>query len=112
MSDHQFVLMWDMYGLEYCEDITEIEQQVVWHKLKNPDTASPARVPNLLHLQLRARYNSQRHYEIYLVTAQAGVTKDQIISMFEDNPQAAAELIRKHGYCYHDDRPSHAIKIT
>lgn len=112
MSDHQFVLMWDMYGLEYCEDLTAVDQQVMWDKLKDPDSMSRARVPNLLHLELRARFNSHRHYEIWVVVAQAGITKDQIITMFEENPQKAAELIRAHGHCFHDDRPKDKIKIT
>ena len=111
MIEHQFVLMWDMYGLEYCEDLTAANQQVVWDKLRDPESQSRARIPNLLHLELRARYNSHRHYEIWTVFADPGITKTDIVRMFEENPQGAAELVRAHGHCFHDDRPQGEIKI-
>ena len=70
MNEHQFLIMWDMYGLEYCEDLTAIGQQVAWARLK--DEIAQVYVPNLMHLRLRAQYNPQRCYEIYVITAESG----------------------------------------
>ena len=65
-----------------------------------------------MHLELRARYNSQRHYEIYIFNAQEGITKEDIQDMFDADPQTAADLIRKHGHRYYSDRrDEHEIAI-
>ena len=63
-----------------------------------------ATVTNLNHLMLRARYNPQRHYEIYQVQATDGITADDIRDMFEASPQTAADTIRRLGHCYFSDR--------
>lgn len=102
MSTHQFIVMWDMYGLEYCEDVTAAQQLKTWNVLQGKP--SDVRIPNLLHLRLRAQINSQRHYEIYLIDAESGITAADITTMFESDPQQAADIIRQQGYCYHDGR--------
>lgn len=99
--NHQFVVMWCCEGLEYVEDLTEIEHDITWAALQGK-TAKP--LPNLNHLTLRARYNSQRHYEIYFVEAVDGISKDDIAEMFEANPQYAAETIRRLGQKFYSDR--------
>jgi hypothetical protein len=99
--NHQFVIVWDCNGLEYIEDLTEIEHNITWSALQGK-TAKP--MPNLNHLTLRARYNSQRHYEIYIIEATEGITKDDIAIMFEENPQQAADTIRRLGKKLYSDR--------
>lgn len=66
--------------------------------------AEPPRPPNIMHWQLRARYNTQRHYEIYIITAAPGIDCDDIRAMFEANPQTAADTIRRIGHEYYSDR--------
>jgi len=100
--NHQFVVVWDNTGLEYVGDITLDEQQRTWSALKGE--ALKYTIPNLNHLVLRARYNSQRHYEIYIVTATDGITADDIEHMFETNPQMSADTIRRIGQCLYSDR--------
>jgi hypothetical protein len=75
----------------------------MWQKLKGEQVSESA-VPNYNHLLLRARFNSQRHYEIYSVEATDGITADDIREMFEANPQSAADTIRRRGHCLHSDR--------
>jgi hypothetical protein len=99
---HQFVVMWDQEGLEYIGDYTEYAQAKTWAVLSN--TECPATFPNLMHLELRARYNSQRHYEIYIVGADESVSVADLKLMFESDPQTAADLIRKRGHCVYSDR--------
>ena len=94
--NHQFLVMWDCNGLEVVADITEDEQTRVWAALKGQTVQS--QLPNLNHLMLRARYNSQRNYEIYIVEATEGITAKDIEDMFEASPQAGADVIRRLGH--------------
>ena len=100
--NHQFVVVWDNTGLEYIGDITLDEQQRTWSALKGEPLKYT--IPNLGHPMLRARYNTQRHYEIYIVTATDGITAEDIREMFEANPQMSADTIRRLGQCVHSDR--------
>ena len=100
---HQFLIMWDQLGLECCIDVTEDQQRRMWQKLKG-EPVSESAIPNYQHLLLRARVNSQRHYEIYSVEATDGITAEDIREMFEASPQSAADTIRRLGHCMHSDR--------
>ena len=100
---HQFLIMWCNEGLECCIDVTEDQQRRMWQKLKGEQVSESA-IPNYQHLLLRARFNSQRHYEIYSVEATDGITADDICEMFEADPQTAADTIRRLGHCLHSDR--------
>ena len=95
--------MWCNEGLECCIDITEDQQQRMWERLKGQPLRETA-IPNYNHLLLRARVNSQRHYEVYSVEATDGITAEDIREMFEASPQTAADTIRRLGHCMHSDR--------
>ena len=100
--EHQFLVMWDCNGLECVADYTEYSQAQVWAGLKGE--AGPRMFPNLEHLKLRARMNSQRNYEIYAITAVDGITEQDIREMFEANPQGAADTIRRLGQVLYSNR--------
>jgi hypothetical protein len=57
-----------------------------------------------MHWRLRAQFNTQRHYEIYVFNATKGITKDDIVEMFEASPQTAADTIREIGTVFYSDR--------
>ena len=101
--NHQFIVSWDCNGLEVCCDVTAAQQRAVWEQLKG-ELPSESGIPSLGHLKLRAQYNPQRHYEIYIVDAVEGITAEDIRYMFEENPQYAADTIRRIGTCFHSDR--------
>jgi hypothetical protein len=101
--NHQFIVMWDCNGLEVCCDITEAQQRAVWEQLQG-QFPSESGIPSLGHLKLRAQYNPQRHYEIYIVEATEGITADVIREMFEQSPQTAADTIRRLGTVFYSDR--------
>jgi len=109
MSKHQFIVMWDCTGLEYVGDVTAEKQNQVWSALL--DTKPVKTIPNIMHLKLRAQFNTQRHYEIYFIDAEDGITADDIRDMFENSPQTAADTIRSIGHCFHSDRASTKIAI-
>ena len=71
--------------------------------LKNENNSS--RLQHIVSsIMLRARVNSQRHYEIYTVTMDGSITEDDVRDMFKDNPQAMADLIRVRGNKMYSDR--------
>jgi len=100
--EHQFVVMWDNTGLEFVGDYTDYAQDRMWAELqgKRPEKT----FVNLMHLKLRAQFNSHRHYEIYLINAAEGIGAEDIRAMFDADPQTAADIIREKGLRYYSDR--------
>jgi hypothetical protein len=89
--NHHFVVMWDNTGLEYIGDITADETNRSWSALKGKVVGSA--LPNLNHMILRARYNPQRHYEIYQVEATDGITADDIQPRTQSADLVTATLV-------------------
>jgi hypothetical protein len=104
----QFAIMWDCNGLEAVARVPN-PADTTFALLKGTE---PPKLPNLLHWELRARYNSQRHYEIYVITAQPGITEEDIREMFENNPQSAADTVRRIGHKFYSDRETKERAIT
>lgn len=96
----QFVVMWDCNGLEAVARVPD-PADTTFALLKG---AEPPKPPNILHWQLRARYNTQRHYEIYVITATPGIGEQDIRDMFELDPQSAADTMRRIGHKFYSDR--------
>ena len=103
-----FAIMWDCNGLEAVVQVPE-PADITFAVLANKPRPE---MPNLNHWELRARYNSQRHYEIYLISAQPGISKDDICNMFKADPQTAANTIRRIGQKYYSDRETKERAIT
>jgi len=102
-----FLVSWDNLGVEYLEDITkyhpaEWAKQHLLNAIKDstsmPDNPLSARVTAMT---LRARYNSQRHYELYVFTATDSLSFDDVKAWGESDPQGFADFVRKN----------HALKI-
>ncbi len=89
-----FAVMWDCHGLEAVARVPH-ESDHTFAVLANQPRPT---VPNIHHWELRARFNPQRNYEIYLITATPGIGEDDIREMFENNPQVAADTIRRIGH--------------
>jgi hypothetical protein len=98
-----FLVSWDCNGLEAVINITDYEKETTWATLKDQDP--PARLGSMVnHLMLRARANSQRHYEIYTMNVAEGIADEDIRGMFEADPQGSADLIRDRGNQIYSDR--------
>lgn len=97
-----FLLSWDMLGLEAVINITDIEKEATWSMLQDKATPKLSHIVNAV--MMRARANSQRHYEVYTVTMESSITKEDICAMFEAEPQRMAELIRERGRKIYSDR--------
>jgi hypothetical protein len=62
--------------------------------------------------RLRARFNTQRNYEIYIVHATPEITQEDIREMFEADPQTAADTIRRLGHKFYSDRATQPRAIV
>ena len=104
---HLFLFMWDMYGLEFCQDVTAIEKRNMIKALKNENLERPF---NLNALLLRARCNAQRNYEVYTMTVEQGITEEEVREWFNSNPQYAVDQIRARGRAIYKSA-SHAEQV-
>jgi hypothetical protein len=105
-----YLLSWDMTGLETVLDLTTLEQlkqqeeqMRMMQILSDPDARDPGdqtgKVINrtIQGILLRARVNSQRHYEVYTIQTDPAVSEKDMWELFNNSPQQAAELIRERG---------------
>jgi hypothetical protein len=103
MSKHNiFAVMWDCNGLEAVEQVPD-PALTTFAVLQG---TQPPQMPNLNSWSLRARFNTQRNYEIYIVHATPEITREDIREMFEADPQTAADTIRRLGHKFYSDRAS------
>lgn len=106
--NQQFAVMWDCYGLECCQAVPTLAERT-WATL----AAKELVYPQIEHWRLRAQYNAQRHYEIWIVEAVDGIGSEDIVDMFNADPQGAADTIRRLGTCYYSNRnETHKVLIT
>jgi len=107
-TQRHFAIMWCCDGLEAVVGIPD-PSETTFALLKG---IAPPDKPNLNTWALRARYNSQRSYEIYIITVVPGIDQDDICSMFEADPQTAADTIRRIGHKFYSDRETKEKAIT
>ena len=96
-----FCVMWDCNGLEAIGEVVDPALKT-WAVIANKPV--PRENFNLEHWQLRARYNMQRHYEIYAIGVDGNISREDIFDMFQRDPQSAADLIRARGEKIYSDR--------
>lgn len=114
MTTNAFIFSWDNQGIESIVPISQYEH---WDKQNLIRMLSEQRTERnpldtiMQNLLLRARYNPQRHYEIYAVDCDASLDEEFWREQWEENPQFTAELIREKGHKIYSDRAGHG-KIT
>ena len=107
MTTHAYLVYWCEEGLESVVPITEYEQwdrDNTFRVLNNQETVRNPLNQMIQNMMLRARVNSQRHYELYAIDCDHSIQKADIEQMFEDDPQAAADLFRSRGHRLYSDR--------
>ena len=92
-------------------NISDISKQRVWASLQGRNLNEAQAEPNLMHWKLRAQFNPQRHYEIYLIEVNEGITVDDIRSAFEASPQTMADTVRRIGHRFYSDRATEEVRI-
>jgi len=108
MKHNRFAVMWDCNGLEAVEQVPD-PAETTFALLKGVEPPNP---PNIMHWRLRAQFNTQRHYEIYVFDTVKGITAEHIREMFEASPQHAADTIRRIGTVFHSDRATEKAVIV
>ena len=101
--------MWDCNGLEAVEQLPD-PAETTFALLKGVEPPKPQF--NIMHWRLRAQFNTQRHYEIYVFETVKGITAEDIRDMFEASPQHAADTIREIGTVFHSDRQTQKAAIV
>jgi hypothetical protein len=116
MTTNAYLVYWCEEGLESVTPITQYEQWDAENTFRILNNEEPIRNPLNTMIQnmiLRARFNEQRHYELYAIDCDHSIQKTDIEQMFEDDPQTAADLFRSRGHRLYSNRAEkNRIKIT
>ena len=116
MTKNAYLIYWCSEGLESVIPISQYEEIDVENTLRILADQDPVRNPINTIIQtllLRARCNTQRHYELYAIEADTGISERDIETMFSNNPQGSADTIRKIGTKLWSDRAkADRVKIT
>ena len=101
--------MWDMTGIESVIDASAIDSEDTFNRLR--DGKSNLLGSLLNRLFVRAKANSQRHYEIYSINVDECISEDEVMLMFKDNPQGSADTIRSLGAKIYSDRVKEKVQV-
>lgn len=102
-----FIAMWDIYGLESLINVSEKERDAICQALKGEKVTWH----NPIHVMIiRAKFNMQRHYEIYSFTSE--MPESDIVDMFKSEPQCMVDTIRRIGNKIYSDRETVERVIT
>jgi hypothetical protein len=107
--------MWDSNGIESVIDITQFDDEADDLLLETIKTGQPQKsnFGSILNpMMLRARFNGQRNYEIYALSASEGITDRDIYEMFTNDPQGSADLVRNKGIKVYSDRATKKAAIV
>ena len=99
--------MWSAYGIESIVPITQYEDQHkldIWNILQEKPTGKNPLDDIIMGMKLRAQFNTVRSYEIYAMDCDEGITEEDLFELWDNNPQAAADLTRKKGVRIFSDR--------
>ena len=115
MTTNAFIFSWDQLGIEAIVPITQYEhhdKQNLINMLSEKPTERNPLDSIVRSLLLRARFNPQRHYEIYAVDCDASLDEVFWRKQWEENPQYTADLIRERGHKLYSDRATKKPVIT
>jgi len=107
MTTNAYLVYWCDEGLESVVPISQYEPIDAENTFRILNDEEPVRNPLnsiIQMMMLRGRINGQRHYELYAIDCEASITKEDLEQMFEDDSQAAADLIRNRGHKMFSDR--------
>ena len=99
--------MWSTEGLECMINITAEEKKCMWAELRGRKYTPGFSVDML---KLRAQFNSQRHYEIYIFDS-GDFSLTDVRNLFETTPQATVDFVREHGTKIYSDRVRDSVIV-
>ncbi len=94
---------WDREGFECLQDITSKhpdswEKEQLIEALKGRTPQKNPLAEQIGHMKLRARFNSQRCYEIYVFTTEDNIEFKDVEDWMIADPQSLVNWIRKNHY--------------
>jgi hypothetical protein len=112
-----FLISFDCNGLECLQDITEYhpdnwdKNQLMGVMMGKAYKAAPIH-KQISQMIMRARFNPQRNYEIYIQQADDDISAKDFASVFNDNPQFWADHIRQyHSVKLYSDRVEKGSRV-
>lgn len=100
MTTNAYLFMWSEYGIESIVPITQYEDQMkldTWTILKGEKPGKNPIDDIIGAMTMRAQANGQRRYEIYAMDCAEGITEEDLLDLWDTNPQYAADLTREKG---------------
>ena len=111
-----YITMWCNSGVECVQDITEFQDWDTANAfaLLSGEHSKPSPLNSQVSAMcLRARFNTQRSYEIYVFTSTEDVCEEDIKSWADSSPQTYADWVRKnHTVCLFQDRAPERVVIV
>lgn len=119
----KYLLSWDIHGLEALIPLDpmlaaaeQADKELLFKRITEPEgdfvnTGVMAINRTVTLLMMRARDNSQRHYEIYTIDTTEDITEEWLRGIFEANPQGAVDLIRERGTKLFSDRMNRETQL-
>lgn len=118
LNDNQnmFLGFWSHEGIESIQDITHCMPEQHQVALLEATVAGDqeqiqhlsdirAGLNSMIHrMEMRARFNSQRDYEIWYMYTDSAITMEILRDIAQQDPQQAVDLFRSHGVNIYDDR--------
>lgn len=105
-----FLVSWCSEGVECLQDVTcyapeNFDTENAFAVLSGGAAQSNPLSGQIHAMTMRARFNSQRFYEIYMFTSSDDVTEADMNSWADSSPQGFADWVRKnHSVCLFADR--------
>jgi len=90
-----YICMWDERGFETLKDCSSWERETFLNTIAGKELTKPP--VNLQAMMMRARFNPQRHYEIWTFNTEDSLDEETLWSYAEANPQALVDMIRDRG---------------
>jgi len=110
---------WDSTGFECLQDVTHFhpdnfDKQRIIEALRGNEVSTNPLYQQISMMKLRARFNSQRCYEIYVMATEDDVEFDAVEAWSEADPQGLVNWIREHHHVkvYSDYSPTDRRVIT
>ena len=115
MTTNAFIFSWDENGIEAIVPITQYENWDAENTFRvladKPSVRNP--LNGILQTMLiRARANSQRHYEIYAIDCDKSLDEYFWQKQWKTAPQATADLIRERGEMIYSARKTRKSVIV
>ena len=114
MTTNAYIFAWDQTGIDSIVPIGQYEEwdkNNTWNVLNDQPVKRNPLNSILQSLILRAKYNSQRHYEIYSVDCAFPMDEAEWREIWANDPQGTADLIRERGYQIYSDREDRTRQV-